>query len=289
MNNSIKVFTTLFFLAISAAVAISAHAETLSEQDAQAVKKYQQARQTYLNEVEFYKGARQELLNARQKYDQYRSAQDKAVLEQKAKEFLKSAVLTIMRRLEVLRNKAENVRGISDSDRALVLVEIDKDMDWLKDRQGKIDSATPAQIKEQAKAALDHWKDIRIAAKRITGEILAARIDFVIGKAESLSIQVSAKITELKSSGKDTSKLETWLSDLNQKIALAKEKYELAKTKFQAISNLAAADRLFQEGHQFIKDADQYIRQARTQLVQIIKEMKKIGAETIPSSATSTE
>ncbi len=111
---------------------------------------------------------------------------------------------------------------------------------------------------------------------------------------------MDAKIEELKAAGKDASQLEAWLADFNQKLALAKEKYELAKAKFQAIKGepgfdpmqeLSEADRLFREGHQFIKETNQYIHQSHAQLVQIVKEMRKmaVGVPTLETKTSPTE
>lgn len=257
----------------------SASAQILKQQDASARAQYQQIRQNYLGAVNDYKNAKSDFLNAQTKYQQFRTFDNKSALEDKSRKFLENAILAMINYLEAARNKAENVRGISDFERQEILAEIDKDINWLKERQGKSSTASLEQIKADAKIVRDYWLNIRAAVKRITGKIAAARINYVIAKAESFSVKVSEKINELKSAGKDTAQLELWLADFNQKIALAKEKYELAKAKFQAISNLADADKLAKEGNQFIKEANQYVLKAHAQLVRIVKEMKKMGSQ----------
>lgn len=248
--------------------------QTWNEIDAAARAEYFKAKDTYSKEVDFYKQSREDFLTARQKYQQYKNAPNKAELETKAKKFLNNAMSVAVRRLEALRNKAANVRGVSDADRQMILTEIDSDISWLKEKQSLLPAATPQQIKDQAKIALEHWDKIRVTAKRISGQLLAARIDFTIGKAETLALELDKEITALKALGKDTAKLEQWLSDFRQKIMLAKEKYQLAQERFKAINSLATADKLFTEGHQFIKQANQYVIEAYKSLKEIIKEMK---------------
>jgi len=255
----------------------TASAQTLKERDSAARAKYQEAKDQYQKEVNFYKSARQDFLNARAKYQQLKNSENRTALEDKAKSFLEKAVSSLTKRMETIKNWVANRRALPESERQAIIVEIDQDIAWLNERLPKIQNASPAQIKEEAKTVREYWKNHRVKVKRITGQILAARINFVIGKAEDFSVKVDAKISELKTAGKDTSQLETWLADFNQKLVLAKEKYQAAKAKFAAISDLAEADKLFREGHQFVKDANQYVREAHAQLVQIVKEMKRMG------------
>jgi len=294
MIKTIKIISTFAVLTILVGLmGQSASALTLKERDANARAKYQQAREQYQKEVNFYKNARQDFLNARQKYQRFKSAENKKALEDAARNHLEKAVNSLIKRLETIKNWVANRGALSESEKQAIIAEIDQNINWLNERLSKIQTASPEAIKEEAKVVRQYWKTHRVIVKRIIGHVWAARINFVITKVESFSAKVDAKIQELKAVGKDTSQLEAWLADFNQKLVLAKEKYEAAKAKFQAIrgepgfdpiTEFVEADRLFREGHQFIKDANQYIRQAHAQLVQIVKEMRRIGAavETLP-------
>lgn len=278
---SITALTLAMFIAAG-----SVSAQTLKEKDAKARTQYKAAQQAYQTAVNGYKNAQQDFKTAKDKYQKSKNIQDKSVLEEKSKKFLQNAVDAMIKHLEALKNKVTNMSGIDDADRTSIIAEIDTDLNWLKDRQSKIETATSAQIKEEVKTVKEYWKNIRLTVKKVTGRLLAARINTVIIKADSVSTQVSAKITELKAAGKDVSKLEAWLTDYNAKVALAKEKYEAAKVKFNAIkgepgpdfvAELKEADKLFKEGHQFVKEANKYIKDAYVVLKQIIKEMRSMG------------
>lgn len=271
--------------------------QTLKERDASAKAKYQQAWGQYQKEVNFYKNTRQDFLNARTKYQQFKNAENKKALEDTARNFLEKTVSSLIKRLETIKNWVANRQALPENERQAIIAEIDQNIAWLNARLPNIQTASPDQIKEEAKTVRQYWKTHRVRVKRIIGEIWAARINFVITKAEDFSSKVSAKIEELKAAGKNTSQLEAWLADFNQKLALAKEKYAVAKTKFQEIkgepgfdpiTELSQADQLFRAGHQFIEEANQYIRQAHAQLVQIVKEMKKMGkAVETPTEGTT--
>lgn len=290
MTKTTKIITTFAILAILVGLTgQSVLALTpLKERDEKAKVRYQEARGQYQKEVNFYKNARQDFLNARAKYQQFKNAENKKALEGAARNYLEKAVNSLIKRLETIKNWVSNRGALPDSEKQAIIAEIDQDIAWLQERLPKIQTASSEAIKEEAKTVRTYWKTHRARVKSIIGQIWAARINFLITKAESFSAKVSAKIEELKAAGKDTSQLETWLADFNQKLALAKQKYEAAKEKFKAIkgepgfdpiTELAEADRLFRQGHQFIKEANQYIRQAHAQLVQIVKEMRKLGAE----------
>jgi len=288
MKNILKIaILSAVLFVLAGVIGTTSFGQTLKERDEAAKAKYQQAWGQYQKEVNFYKSARQDFLNAKTKYQQFKNAENKKALEDAARNYLEKAVTSLIKRLETIKNWVSNRGALPESEKQAIIAEIDQDINWLNERLPKIQTASPDQIKEEAKTVRQYWKTHRVRVKRIIGEVWAARINFVIGKAESFSSKVSAKIDELKAAGKDTSQLEAWLADFNQKLALAKEKYAAAKAKFQEIkgepgfdplTELNQANQLFQEGHQFIIQANQYIKEAHAQLVKIVKEMRKIGA-----------
>ena len=132
-------------------------------------------------------------------------------------------------------------------------------------------------IREKAKEIREYWKKHRVQVKKIIGQIWGARLSFIIERFENVSAKIATKLEELKAAGKDTSQLEAWLSDFDQKINLAKEKRDKAREKYEAISNLADANQLFYQAHKFVKEANNYLREAHKKLVDIVREMKKMS------------
>lgn len=300
MKNIFKALILFTVLAVLIEGAFLVSAQTLKERDTQARARYQEARSQYLREVNFYKNARQDFLNARTKYQQFKNAENKKALEDTARNFLEKTVSSLIKKLETIKNWVSHRRVLSETEKQAIIIEIDQDINWLNEKLPKIQTASFDQTKEEAKTVREYWKTHRLKVKKIIGQIWAARINFIIAKAESFSAKVDAKIQELKIAGRDTTQLEAWLADVTQKISLAKEKFQAAKEKFQAIKGEAGPDfvnefkeanALFKEGHQFIKEANQYLKQAHAQLVQIVKEIKKMGqtVETPPSEVTPTE
>ena len=237
---------------------------------------YSQVQEQDLKSVNIYKNARIEFLEAKENYQNLKTPEAKSLLGEKSKVILNDAALSMIKQLETLRSKAKNIQTVSEGEKTAVLTEIDKSIDWLKQKQPLIENATPEQIKEQSKVIRNYLINNKVVVKRATGLAMAGRINFVIAKAENFAEKAGVKINELKSAGKDVSQLEILLDDINQKIALAKGKYESAKWKFESISSESDFNKIFNEGHQFIKDTNEYIRQAHGQLIQLVKEMGKL-------------
>ena len=275
----VLILTATFLLETAGVFAID-----FKEQAKQIRTKYQEAKQNYLKEVDFYKNARQEFLKARENFKNLKNAENKEALVEKLRTFLKHSIEVMIKRLEALKNKT-NARGISEEERAAIIVELDKDINWLKGQLPKIDTATPAELKDIAKTIREHWQNNRVKVKRVIGMVMVGKIEFLLNKAASSSQVISEKISELKKNNYDTAQLEAWLSDFNSKIALAKDKYEQAKAKFFVISDTSNVNQLFKEGHQFIKEAHKYLKEAHQILIKIITEIKKI---TKPEKATTT-
>lgn len=267
------IIITFFLISVSVS---SSLALNLKEEDQQAIASYQQAKQEYLQAVAVYRQARQDFLTAKEKLKASRTApQTKAALE-KAKDFMLKADQTAIKYLTMIRKKVEASSGLSEGERQVSLNEIDSDINWLTSKQAEISSAaTKEELKSLASQVKNHWQNIRPKVKRITGQILAAKVNLVLTKLEETGNRVQAGINKAKSAGRETSQLEAWFADYQKNLNLAKEKYEAAKTKFAAISNLEEANQLFNQGTAFIKEANQYLRLAHRNLKEIVKELKK--------------
>ena len=267
----------------SASFANFAYALSVKESDAKTKEIYNNAKQQYNEEVNFYKTSKTQFLDAKTKYQQFKSAENKTALEDKARSYLEQAVKTLIKKIQTAKTWATNQRGLSDSEKNNLTAEMDKDIGWLNDRANAIKTADSTQIKAEAAKVLNYWKVHRARVKMITGKILAARINFILAKGDEFGDKVSQKITDLEAKSKDTSKLEAWLAGYKRKLELAKTKYESGKLKFNAIkgepgfdpiTELSEVDQLFTQGNQFIKEANQYIKEAHSDLVKIVKELK---------------
>lgn len=290
MENPIKVIVGFLVGAVIIGLFGSVvFAQGLSEADKTARAKYFSAREQYLKEADFYKNSRQQFLDAKENYGKLKNAENKAAYEEEARNFLTKTIDALIKKLEAMKNWVSTRQALSEAERQSIIAEIDEDIAWLQGKKSGIDTATSAEVKEKAKEIRDYWSEHRVKVKRIIAQVWVARLSYAIERFENASAKISEKIAELKAAGKDTTQLEAWLDDFNQKISLAKEKRDKAKERYQAISNLAEANQLFREVNQFIKDANQYLREAHQRLVEIVNEMRKIsGGEEAPANFDAT-
>lgn len=254
----------------------------------QAKAVYQSARQQYLKEVNWWKTARQQFLNAKSKYRKFRKAEDKTAYQERAKEFLKKTVEVLIKKLETIKAWILNRKALSESEKESIIAEIDQDIEWLQNEKSGIDNATPEQIREKAKEVRKYWMNHRVSVKRIICKIWAARVNWIIKRFDEVSDKIADRIEKLKANGYDTTQLEAWLDEFNQKIELAKSKKEEAKEKCEEITSLENANQLFIQAHQTINKINQYLRDARKKLMDIVEAMKKMKIPSTPA-ATSGE
>ena len=275
--SKIIAFSIVTTMLMSSLTAVAAVRQIADEKDGVAKTKYNQAREMYLNQVREYRTARQNFRNAKSKFQKMRNAENRKQYEAKTRKFLQKTVAAMVRYVEALKNKTENVRGISEEERNVILISLGNDINWLKKKEAQLMSdsgLTAGKIKEEAAAIRSRWRDIKVNFKKTIAEIWVARVSYVISRAEEFAGKAALKIEDLKASGSDVSKLESWLQDLNDNIAKAKEKRDQAK---ENISNIAEvkAGQIFSSVHRFVREADQYIKKSHSQMVRIVREMKK--------------
>ncbi len=274
------------------AVAVSVKAVSLKQMDEAAKAGFQEAKQNYTEATNEYKNAKRAYIEATaqlQSQGEEQKNQLRQQMQERSENFFSQIISAMIKYLEAMKNKAANGR-ISEDDRAGILAEIDGEISWLGAKQNEISQATSDQLPALRNAVRERWQNIRVVARKITGQILAAKISYIIEKAEAMAEKLEAKVVELKQAGKNVAELESLMADFEEKIALAKEKYEAAGAKFQAISGKDGADALLREGHKFVTEARQYLSQAHKDLVQMTKKIKQLeGPSTGSGNATSTQ
>jgi len=265
-------------------------AENLGNQNEQAVKKYQNSKSNYLDAVQFYKNARSNFITAKNRFAENKDKVGNQDLLAKAKEFISKSIQVSLRYLETLKTKAQNSPFLTDQERADIISEIDSDISWLNKKAEEVNKATTKQqILNEAIEIRNRWLKIRAGGKRITGEMLAARLNIVIEKFETNGEKAQEKIDALKANGIDTTELDIMMAEYNENLTLAKSKYEAAKNAFKSITTLSGGDNLFKNGHKFIQEAKVYLKEAHKDLKEIVREIKAAADDTDDGEeATST-
>jgi len=266
---------TVFLLSILSSIT-SVNAQPLKQWDEAAKQKYSNAKSEYQILKGFYGDVRQDWITARNKYRGYKTVENAENALEKGKDFLLKADKAMVGYLEMVRAYVEGEPSLSDTERENIIRELDSYISWLEEKQPEIEGATTKkELVAIAGTVRNKWLEIRPATKRIVGQVMNAKVLWVINNAETASVKVEDAIEQLKEQGEDTTDLEAWLDDFNTKIDLAKEKHQAAKEKYAEISDVRDADKLFREGNAFVKEANQYLRSAYKDLKKIVKELRK--------------
>ncbi|MBL7053678.1 hypothetical protein ISS06_00550 [Patescibacteria group bacterium] len=234
------------------------------------ILKYKSIKSSYKQEVDAFKNTKKQFLDARGKFKSFKNKENKAVLEDSARDYLKKTILVLIKKTESINDWVSNDKSIEDQEKNNIITELDSDISWLNSMVDNIDEATQEQVKVKAKEVKDYWKEHRVKMKKITGQIMASRISFLIKKSELISTKISSRIEKLKQAGKDVSAIEAIPNVLNEKINLAKVKATSAKSTFSSISNLSEANNLFLKGRGFVSQAQTYIKEGRNSIKQMI-------------------
>jgi len=277
MRKFVKLF--IFSLIVVSLVGWTIHsvdAQTPEKKDQKVKVGYAKVRGQYLKELNFWKNARENFLKARGKFRKLKRAEDKSLYLEKAKAFLQKTVEVLIKRMEALKNWIVNKKSLSERAKKEILSEIEKEITWLQNKEKEISEGSLSDIKEIAKQIRQYWRNHRLRVKKVIGRIMLARLDWVIKRFENVASKVSQKITELKEKGKDTTQLENWLADFQEKIDLAKQKRDEAREKYETISNLSEANKFIVEVNKLVRKAHQYLREAHKQLIEIIREMRRM-------------
>jgi hypothetical protein len=265
----------VFLLSILSSIT-SVNAQPLKQWDEAAKQKYSNAKSEYQILKGFYGDVRQDWITARNKYRGYKTVENAENALEKGKDFLLKADKAMVGYLEMVRAYVEGEPSLSDTERENIIRELDSYISWLEEKQPEIEGATTKkELVAIAGTVRNKWLEIRPATKRIVGQVMNAKVLWVINNAETASVKVEDAIEQLKEQGGDTTDLEAWLDDFNTKIDLAKGKHQAAKEKYAEISDVRDADKLFREGNAFVKEANQYLRSAYKDLKKIVKELRK--------------
>lgn len=275
---SLSVLILLGVLAVGA----GAGATSLRQTDATATAEYKQAKTQAVRAIDTYKSARADYLSAKTKYEKSKSKEDLQTTLTEAKDYVLRADEAMISYLELLKVKVEKTEGMSAEDKAKSLSEITADITWLKSQQATIQAADSRDaLTAAALPVKNRWETIKATAKRISGRVLAAHVNYALGKMTGLEPEIQERIDAAKSSGKDTTEVTTLFDSYKASLDAAENSYKAAVLKFNAITNIKGGDDLLRDGRNSLQEANTSIRTAHATLKQIVAALKNIQSKDV--------
>ncbi|NCO11731.1 hypothetical protein CO038_02195 [Candidatus Pacearchaeota archaeon CG_4_9_14_0_2_um_filter_39_13] len=245
-------------------------AQGLREENREARQRYAQARGDFAQMSGEYQDARENLIEARQRYGLRHQATVEA-----AGNFMDKAIGVTISHLERMRAFVESDWALEAADKERIISEIDVEIAWLEAKQAEVEGATREELVEIGKTVQDRWRNqIRVNLKDYTGQILNARAQWLLEEADKAIVVAEQETERARNAGKDVTEAEALIEDAKAKRDLAEAEYNKAKNSFGQINSLQDADRLFREGYAFIKEGNRYILDAYQDLKRINSELR---------------
>ncbi|MEM2878763.1 MAG: hypothetical protein QXG10_04405 [Candidatus Hadarchaeales archaeon] len=282
MNAKIGAIAMLVLVATAAVPAVGA--DTYEE----ARIRYLTERAELLQQISTWETARAGFLQAVSNWRGNRTESNLNQVMQAAKSSVAAMGDVMIQYMEMLKIRIEATRGLSDEEKTEFCDEIDGYVDALEGMKISVQNAGNAQeIRTTTRALWNHWLQIRVRLKYITGRVLIADAEAALWRVQAFAARIEAKIAELQENGVDTSALESWLAELNSRLETAEQRIENAKSKVEEITDNITFLQMFAAADAYIRDAIRYLREALRNLQEIIFEMIS-GGHTVTVSGSGT-
>lgn len=271
LNILTSIVAAMFILSLFTGVAL---AQTPKEQYEKATEQYRKTKEKYEDTRDKFDKAKGDFEKANRQFKEGKDNKSKEELILKTRDYIEKAIDHAISNLNVLKSRAENSenKGVLPFDASK---NIDAHIAQLEQLRTKVQQAsTTVEFRDAYKELKDLWIKIRLETRYYYEIVLDRRIDNFITKADNVSAKIDAEIQNLKSQGKDTTKLEEMAARFNN---LVKE----TKDSQQKTSDLLANHNGFSSDGMVTdnKKAEDFVRQADNSQKDTIKKLKAASKE----------
>lgn len=228
---------------------------------------YQKAYQDYTFQSSEYKNAYNQFLIARSSYQTYGTlaSQQEAII--KFKSTLKSRNQLISSYYNLLQEKLNETASVSGEQRTTFDKIRLSEGQWLSDNQVKIDAAASLDdLNAVSREFQSRYGQMTTESKQTVGTILLAKEINLRGQVQTVFDNLSTKVSEIRSTGKNTSVWDRWLFSAQNKLIIHDQKIsEANKIIFTTSNNVDLP-----KAQQSLTEANQYLRETLQQLQEII-------------------
>ncbi len=231
---------------------------------------FQTARNDYIYQYNLYRQAIDNYQVAKSTFLTYRTL----TAQQDAQDKLRTAVQTrdnvIGSYYNLLQERLNQTTGVSPQYRNTFNSIKESEKTWLSQHRVKIEAAASLEdLNAAAKEFEDHYPQFDRETKRAIGTILLTKEDNLKKETDRTIDTLTAKLTEIRQSGIDTSFWDRGLINTKNKLGLYTQKYTEAKDTYQP-GNTEEPINIY-AGQQRLTEANQYLREAVRFLQEIIK------------------
>ena len=273
-----KVFALLMVAAVVITAIPVANAYPLSTRDDNWVKEYQEIKAKYKNIHDEWKLARQHWLSQERNVEELRGLYGTDEFFQEAQKFELAALDVMQAHNDIYKNWAENIYFEDEQLRQNVLEELySHDESIANLRENILNADTGDQLVDESVKVKDHWLNQRSKVKEVSGILLSARAETILDRAEWTADEMQERLdqeSDVRFTEDDRTYLQSIIDDYRENIELANQKYDSARETFKEISNVRDANKLINDGHEFIQEGNQYVKAAHADVVEFVREYK---------------
>lgn len=244
--------------------------------------KFNAARNNYLESLNIYKKSREKYLETLNRYkalqckDENPKCQElKSETIEKAKLYLQRVTSSMIRFLNVLKVKVENIRVIKEEDKKKIISEIESDLNWLKAKEEEIGSFdTIEKITNFSENLKNFWRDEEVKIKKWVETLIYWKIEVVTEKIEEIISKIQDRINELDKEGYDIAEIQGYLDEAKANLNTCKSKREEFKTIVDSINFSNIADK-FNEAKAKLKEIAKLFKEIHRDLKSFVGEVNR--------------
>lgn len=263
----------LIGLFVLSTVPITTAEQSVEQRNQKVIQEYNILKQEYKQITNEWKNSKTDYLQTKKKLQRFNqlTPEEQEIHFEKAQEFMTRTLDRMEKHLEILQKWSERVIQ-DDSQQQEIIEDLGTHIKNLNEFKVKVSEAiTIQELRSVGNEINDYWKNSRADIKRVTGTILATKVNNIILRAETLSEKLHIKINSLDQSHEEVQEMQTLLKEFDTKIVLARENYEHAKGAYTQIRSLSEVDELFNQTKGFLKDADKYLKESHKILKKLVR------------------
>lgn len=259
---------------------LTAPGEAIALED---VSGFEKAYQDYIFNLNRYQALHQNYLTAKNTYLAYKTLKSKTEATEATLAMLQTrdAVVTVY--LTALRRRLAEATGVYDYEQNNLYLKLDSEVGWYLEHHDLLASAGSLEdLLATSDEAQFRYNDTRMLAYESIAVILSGKVENTRNILNQELMQLKNKLAEIREDGeKDTTVLDRWLLEAENKIARSQEKQVAAdRMIIQIVSpnkRVATADNALKTFNQIkttLRESQLYLKEANSHLKELIREIK---------------
>lgn len=231
----------------------------------------------YLYTYNQYRAAHTDYIAAKQQYLAYKTLTAKTTAQEKTLKMLEARDEAVRTYLTALRLKLAETAGVSPYEQNILFLKLDSEVSWYQNHKNTLPSAgsIPDLIKLSDETQ-NRYKETEVLAYQALGTILAGKENALRDKIQTQINLLEDKIAQIRQEGKvDTKILERWLLEAQNRLTWSKEKQFAAQS---LLANLKPREqnkaKVYNQAQFNLTESHQYLKEANSYLLEIIREVK---------------